>query len=92
MRCNYRTNIRRSAEHLLASNVVQGNTLTGLNDSGAEIEFSWWHRVLNVPGTVQREPFTFISLRGANAIDFTVYERYVRCRIDHVHKEVRADA
>ena len=94
VRCNHRTNLRRSAEYLLASNVVQGNTLTGFDDSGAEIEFSWWHRILNVPGTVQREPFTFASLRRAStgAFDFTVYENYERCRIDHVHKEVRADA
>lgn len=94
VRCNHRTNLRRSAEYLLASNVVQGNTLTGFDDSGAEIEFSWWHRVLNIPGTVQREPFTFASLRGssAGAFDFTAYESYERCRIDHVHKEVRADA
>lgn len=94
VRCNHRTNLRRSAEYLIRSNVVQGNTLTGLDDSGAEIKFSWWHRVLNVPGTVQREPFTFVSLRSAHAgaFDFTVYESYKQCRIDHVHKEVRADA
>jgi len=92
--CNNHTNLRRSAEFLLTCNIRQGNTLTGLDDAGTEIEFSWWHRVLNVPGTVQREPFTFSSLRGASigAFDFAVYESYKPCRIDHVHKEVRADA
>ena len=91
--CNHRTNLRRSAEYLVEVNVLQGNTLTGLGASGEPIEFSWWHRTLNVPGMVQREPFTLASLRGASsgAFDFAVYETYKNCRIDHVHKEVRAD-
>lgn len=93
VRCNYRTNLRRSAEFLLKSNIAQGNTLTGLDVSGDEIMFSWWHRVLNVPGVVQREPFTFVSLHGAakGAFDFTIYESFKQCRIDQVHKEARAD-
>lgn len=92
VRCNHRTNLYRAAEYLLDANVVHGNTLTGVDDSGDEIRFSWWHRMLNIPGMVQREPFTFASLRGANtgAFDFAVYETYEQCRIDHVHKEVRA--
>lgn len=91
--CNRRTNLWRSAKHLLNSNVLQGNTLTGLDASGNPIEFSWWHRILNVPGTVQREPFTLTSLRHVNAgaLDFTVYSTYKPCRIEHVHREVRAD-
>jgi hypothetical protein len=93
VRCNDRTNLRRSAEFLINKNVVRGNTLTGLDAAGEEIEFSWWSRVLNVPGMVQRDPFTFLSLRGTStgAFDFTVYESYKQCRIDQVHKEVRAD-
>lgn len=94
VRCNHRTNLRRSAEHLLDANILHGNTLTGLRGSGEAIEFSWWHRVLNVPGMVQREPFTLASLRGAStgAFDFASYDSYQQCRIDHVHKEVRAHA
>ncbi|MDB5478876.1 MAG: hypothetical protein JWM96_1371 [Alphaproteobacteria bacterium] len=91
-RCGHRTNLRRSAEYLASANVVLGNTLTGLDPSGRTIEFSWWHRVLNVPGMVQRDPFTLASLRGASsgAFDFAIYDAYAQCRIDHAHKEVRA--
>jgi len=90
--CNYRTNLYHAAEYLLAANILHGNTLTGLDASGEAIEFSWWHRALNVPGIVQREPFTLASLRGAStgAFDFAVYDTYEKCRIDQVHKEVRA--
>ena len=31
------------------------------------------------------------GLREAGAFDFTTYAVYAPCRIDHVHKEVRAD-
>lgn len=91
--CTPRTNLYRSAEYLIGANVALGNTLTGLDPDGEPIEFSWWHRVLNVPGLVQRDPFTLASLRGAStgAFDFTVYATYPQCRIDQVHKEVRAD-
>ena len=93
VRCNYRTNLYRAAEYLLAVNILHGNTLTGLDASGEAIEFSWWHRVLNLPGLVQREPFTLASLRGAStgAFDFAVYAAYKQCQIDHVHKEMSAD-
>jgi hypothetical protein len=91
--CTYRTNLRRSAEYIIGANIVSGNTLTGLDASGAEIVFSWWNRMLNVPGMVEREPFTFASLRraGTGTFDFTVHETYKQCRIDQVHREVRAD-
>lgn len=89
--CGYRTNLYRSAVHILGVNVIMGNTLTGLDACGNPIQFSWWNRVLNVPGTVYREPFTLASLRSADAFDFTTYAVYAPCRIDHVHKEVRAD-
>lgn len=93
VRCNYRTNLYRAAEYLVDANVLHGNTLTGLDASGEAILFSWWLRVLNVPGMVQRDPFTLASLRGAStgAFDFVIYDSYAQCRIDHVHKEVRAD-
>lgn len=89
--CGHYTNLYRSALYLLGANVVNGNTLTGLDASGNPIQFSWWNRVLNVPGTVQREPFSLASLRDSSAFDFTTYAVYAPCRIDHVHKEVRAD-
>ena len=92
VRCNVRTNLHRSAEYLVAANILHGNTLTGLDASGEAIEFSWWYRALNFPGIVQRKPFTLVSLRGAStgAFDFASYDTYEKCRIDHVHKEVRA--
>lgn len=91
--CGPRTNLRRAATYLIEVNILRGNTLTGLDATGQLIEFSWWRRVLNIPGTVQREPFTLDSLRGANrgAFDFTVYAKFEPCRIDRVHKEVRDD-
>jgi len=93
VKCGRRTNLHRAASYLINVNIIQGNTLTGLDHMGKLIEFSWWHRLLNIPGMVQREPFTLDSLRGANrgAFDFTIYARYKPCRIDHVHKEVRVD-
>jgi hypothetical protein len=93
IRCNYRTNLRRAADYLVDTNIVQGNTLTGLDPEGGAIEFSWWHRVLNIPGLVQREPFALASLRAASSgtFDFTIYDSYKQCRIDEVHKETRAD-
>lgn len=92
VRCNHRTKLHRAAEYLLDANILHGNTLTGLDAAGEAIEFSWWHRELNIPGMVRREPFTLASLRGANtgAFDFAVYSTYEQCRIDRVHKEVRA--
>lgn len=91
--CEYRTDLYPAAEYITGANLVQGNTLTGLDADGEPIEFSWWHRVLNLPGLVQRDPFTLASLRGASTgtFDFTVYATYPQCRIDQVHKEVRAD-
>jgi hypothetical protein len=93
VRCSHRTNLRRAADYLVDTNIVQGNTLTGLDPAGRTIEFSWWHRVLNIPGLVQREPFTLASLREASSgtFDFTIYHSYKQCRIDQVHKETRAD-
>lgn len=91
VKCDRRTNLRRSAEHLIASNIIQGNTLTGLTATGEPIIFSWWNRVLNVPATVQREEFSLASLRSADTLDFATYNSYEPCLIMHVHKEVKVD-
>lgn len=82
----------RTARFLIDTNIVRGNTLTGLDWRGEEIQFSWWNRFAHAPGMVQREPFSLASLREGNGFDFTVYETYAVCRIDKVHEEVRAGA
>lgn len=90
-----RTDLLRAATFLIDTNIVRGNTLTGLDWRGEEITFSWWHRDVADPGTVVREPFTFNSLR-ADAPEPDLFNsliepnRYAPCRIDHVHEEVRA--
>ncbi|MGO2485410.1 methylase [Glutamicibacter sp. BW77] len=93
--CGPRTNLYRSAAKLIERNILQGNTLTGLDAAGAEIQFSWWHRVLNEPGMVQREPFSLSSLRnsstGIGMFDFAIYDSYAVCRVEHVYKEVKAN-
>jgi hypothetical protein len=89
--CGPSTNLQRAAAFLIDTNIIRGNTLTGLDWRGKEIQFSWWNRVEDAPGMVQREPFTFSSLRNG-AIDFTVYDDYEPCRIDKVHEQGRSDA
>lgn len=89
--CGPSTNLRRAAIFLIETNIVRGDTLTGLDWRGEEIQFSWWNRIAGAPGMVQREPFTLASLRD-NALDFTAYLSYKACRIDQVHEEVLADA
>ena len=87
-----RTNLYRAARFLIDTNIIRGNTLTGLTDDGAEIEFSWWHRAPGGRCTVLREPFTFNSPRaGDGRFAFTIYEAYAPCPITRVHEEVRAD-
>jgi hypothetical protein len=90
--CGPDTDLRRSAAFLIDTNIVCGNTLTGLTPKGQYIQFSWWNRIEGAPGMVQREPFTLVSLRDNGAFDFTIYDSYQVCRIDKVHEEVRADA
>lgn len=89
------TDLMRAATFLVDSNIVCGNTLTGLDWLGEEITFSWWSREERDPGMVVREPFTFNSLRASapppDLFDYLIEPvRYVSCRIDHVHEEVRA--
>lgn len=94
-KCGPRTNLYLSAAALLERNIICGNTLTGFDIRGEAIQFSWWYRVLNDPGLVRREPFTLASLRGmaddAVIFDFTTYDSYAVCRVDHIHRELRAD-
>lgn len=85
------TDMARAAAFLIDTNVIRGNTLTGLDWRGNEIQFSWWTRVPGRPGMVQREPFSLASLRANSGFDFTVYDTYAVCPIDKVHEEVRAD-
>jgi hypothetical protein len=87
--CGPRTDLRRAATFLIDTNIVRGDTLTGLNWRGEEIQFSWWNRVLNMPGMVHRDPFSLASLRDDSMLDFTVYDTYAVCRIDQVHEQAR---
>jgi len=89
--CDPDTSLRQAAAFLIDTNVVCGDTLTGLDLRGAEIQFSWWNRIIGAPGMVQREPFTLASLRD-HAFDFTVYRNYRACRIDKVHEGLRVAA
>ena len=88
--CSTRTNLHRAAVFLIEANIVRGNTLTGLDWRGEEIEFSWWTRVPDVPSGVLREPFSLRSLREEAMFDFAVHTAYAVCPIDRVHQEVRA--
>lgn len=87
--CDPRTNLHRAAAFLIDTNIVRGNTLTGLDWLGKEIEFSWWTRTPETPGTVLREPFTLASLRSEGMLVFDVHETYAPCPIDRVHLEAR---
>lgn len=91
VRCEPRSHLWRAAAHLISSNVVLGNTLTGRSADGRQIEFSWWHRVPGTPGAVQRERFTLASLREANSgmLVFEVAPVSPQCPIDRVHQEAR---
>jgi hypothetical protein len=95
--CGQHTSLHRAAAFLIDTNVVRGDTLTGLDWHGEEIQFSWWNRIAGSREMVQREPFTLVSLRDSVrdlAMDFTVYDSYQPCRIDkvHAHEGVRTDA
>lgn len=80
-----------AANFIIQHNVVLGNTLTGQTADGRPITFSWWHRIAEKPGFVQREPFTLDSLREANQgmIDFTVHPHFAPCPITEVQKELK---
>ncbi|MDQ0733247.1 hypothetical protein [Arthrobacter sp. B1I2] len=90
--CGPNTDLRRAAVFLINTNIARGNTLTGQDPEGQDIQFSWWNRIEGAPGMVQREPFTLASLRDDGGFDFTFYDSYQVCKIDKVHKKVRAGA
>jgi hypothetical protein len=90
--CGPATSLRKAAAFLIDTNVVCGDTLSGLDWRREQIQFSWWNRITGAPGMVQREPFTLASLRRGLALDVTVYDSYQPCRIDKVHERVRASA
>lgn len=85
--CGPRTNLHRAAAYLIDMNIVCGDTLTGKTASGQNIHFSWWHRIDDQAGLVQREPFTLASLRHGHGFDFTTFDTYQPCGIDRVHEK-----
>ncbi|RYP88657.1 methylase [Nocardioides guangzhouensis] len=92
--CGPRTNLHQAAAFLIDANVVRGDTLTGLDWHGEEIQFSWWNRIPEAPGMAQREPFTFASLRHSTtdfAMNFAASDSYQACRIEKVHEQEKAD-
>lgn len=89
--CGRSTALQQAASFLIDTNIICGDMLTGLDGRNKEIQFSWWYRIKNAPGMVQRDPFAFSSLR-TGSIDFTVRGNYVACRIDQVHEQGGSDA
>ncbi|WP_297190708.1 hypothetical protein [Corynebacterium frankenforstense] len=91
--CSPQTDLFRAADYLISTNILQGNTLTGLDPKGDPITFSWWHRVPGETAIVQREAFTLASLRHENegTLNFDIHPSYAPSRIDSVYKEARAD-
>lgn len=89
--CSPSSELYRAAAFLIDANIVRGNTLSGLDWQGREIQFSWWHRVPGKPDMVQREPFTLASMRS-EGFDFTVYDHYEACPIDRVHEGMKTVA
>lgn len=90
--CGPRTDLYRAAVSIVETNILRGNTLTGLTPDGDEIEFSWWTRQSDDPSMVRREPFTFNSLREDGTFDFRMYVSYEPCPIRHVYKKASTDA
>lgn len=89
--CHSRTNLHRAAVFLINANIVRGNTLSGLDWSGKQIQLSWWNRTSAAPDIVRREPFTLAALRGDAMFDFTTYDVYAPCPITKVHLGVSRD-
>ena len=90
--CDPDTSLRQAAAFLIDTNIVRGDTLTGMDWRGEEIQFSWWNRIAGAAGMVAREPFRFASLREDSMLDFAAYDSYAVCRIDQVHQQARTSA
>lgn len=88
--CGPNTRLSLAAAFIIDTNIVRGDTLTGLDWRGDPIQFSWWHRISGTTEMVQREPFRFAALRESTMLDLTTYDTYSTCRIDQVHEQVRA--
>lgn len=56
------SDLYKSAQTIIWSNVLQGDTLTRQNLQGQDITFSHWDRVPKEPHKVRRIPFTYSSL------------------------------
>lgn len=89
--CGPETDLRGAAAFLIETNIIRGNTLTRVDWRGNEIQFSWWNRVQDAPGIVQREPFTLTSLSD-HALDFALHRIYEPCRIEKVHEQDESSA
>lgn len=91
--CEPGTDLYRAATMIITCNILHGDTITSLDNSGHELQFSWWHRVESEPSKVRREPFSLSSLRNSfndvGMFDFTQYETYEICRIEHVYKGLK---
>ncbi len=91
--CGPDTDLHRAAAFLIDTNIVRGDTLTGLDPRGRG------HPVLLVEPDRRsardgsaRAVHARLAARATTRFDFTVYDSYAACRIDQVHEEVRADA
>lgn len=87
--CRTTADLWRAAAFLIDTNIVRGDTLTGLTWLGEEIQFSWWKRIAGATGMVQREPFKFAALRNNRMLDFTAYDTFAVCPINRVHEQAR---
>ena len=56
------SDLYKSAQTIIQTNIVQGNTLTRKNQWDEEIMFSRWSQVSNRPHVVKRTTFTYSSL------------------------------
>ena len=67
-------NLYKSAQTIIWANVVQGDTLTHMNNSGEEIVFSRWKPVGGSQRQVRRIEFSYMSLFGDDDIGKTEFQ------------------
>lgn len=96
------SDLYKTAKYVIEANIVQGDTLSYVNNQGKLIEFSHW---IPVDGKVQRKIFTYKSLfNNINTNDINtenrqlslfdteennVVHKYKICQITKVYKEER---